>query len=183
MSSLADFLAKYRPAVEEIVHWDDLRLRVTSYLCDETPPLTFVTSVRAIVRNDADVIVVHAPEGLHLLPGGRREPDESLLDTLTREVLEETGWTIERVQPLGIKHYHHLTPEPDGYRYPYPDFLQLIYHARAGQYLPQAREIDGYEIETKLMPMAEALRLPLVDSDRLWLRVALAEGAARPDLA
>jgi 8-oxo-dGTP pyrophosphatase MutT (NUDIX family) len=181
MSPLADFLAKYRPEVEEIVHWDDLRLQVTSYLCSEVPPLAFVTSVRAIVLNDADVIVVRAPEGMHLLPGGRREPGEALVDTLTREVLEETGWTLGQIQLLGIKHYHHLTPEPAGYRYPYPDFLQLVYRARAGRYLPDAREIDGYEIETKLMPMADALRLPLVASDHLWLRRALADGAERPD--
>jgi 8-oxo-dGTP diphosphatase len=174
MSALADFLARYRPQAEEIVPWDDLRLRVTSYLCGEPPPLELVTSVRAIVLNDASVIVVRAPEGMHLLPGGRREPGEALVDTLTREVLEETGWTIGQIQLIGVKHYHHLTPEPAGYPYPYPDFLQLIYHAAAVQYLPEAREIDGYEIETKLMPIAEALRLPLVASDHLWVRAAAA---------
>jgi len=173
MSSLADFLAKYGPEAEEIVHWDDLRLRVTSYVCDETPPLAFVTSVRALVLNDTSVILVHAPDGTHILPGGRREPDEALLDTLTREVLEETGWTIGQLQLLGVKHYHHLTPKPPGYRYPYPDFLQLVYRAWAQHYLPDAREIDGYEIETKFISIAEALRLPLAPSDHMWLRVAL----------
>jgi 8-oxo-dGTP pyrophosphatase MutT (NUDIX family) len=174
MSSLADFLSNYQPQVEELVHWDDLRLRVTSYLSGEIPPLELVTSVRAVVLNDSSVIVVRAPEGLHLLPGGRREPGEALVDTLTREVLEETGWTISHIQLIGIKHYHHLTPEPIGYAYPYPDFLQLVYHAVAVQYLPEAREIDGYEIETKLMPIAEALRLPLVASDHLWILRAVA---------
>src|SRR5688500_13642714 len=164
MSLLAGFLAQYRPQAEEIVHWDDLRLRVSSYLCSEIPPLGLVTSVRAIILNDTSVIVVRAPEGMHLLPGGRREPGEALVDTLTREVLEETGWTLSQIHLIGLKHYHHLTPEPTGYRYPYPDFLQLIYRARAGQYLPDAREINGYEIETKLMPIAEALRLPIVPS-------------------
>lgn len=173
MSSLAGFLAKYRPQVEELVLWDDLRLRVTSHLSGELPPLELVTSVRAVVLNGTSVIVVRAPEGLHLLPGGRREPGEALVDTLTREVLEETGWTIGQLRMIGIKHYHHLTPEPAGYRYPYPDFLQLVYHAVAVQYLPEAREVDGYEIETMLMPVAEALRLPLVESDHLWVRTAM----------
>src|SRR6185436_7871185 len=110
MSLLAAFLAKYAPSTQEIVHWDDLRLRVTSYLTTEMPPLAFVTSVRAVVLNGTSVMLVHAPDGTHILPGGRREEGEALIDTLMREVLEETGWTIDQLQMLGIKHYHHLTP-------------------------------------------------------------------------
>lgn len=181
MSPLVAFLAKYQPNTQEIIHWDDLRLRVTSYLCTDLPPLLFVTSVRAIVLNDTSVIIVRAPDGTHLLPGGRREPGEALIETLTREVLEETGWTIDQLQLLGVKHYHHLTPKPTDYRYPYPDFLQIIYRAKAQHYLPDAREIDGYEIETKFIPAAEALRLPLAPSDHMWLRTALVESADRSD--
>jgi 8-oxo-dGTP diphosphatase len=175
MSLLAAFLAKQAPGVEELVHWDDLRLRVTSYLTTETPPIHFVTSVRAIVLSGSSVILVHAPDGTHILPGGRREEGEALTDTLMREVLEETGWTIDRLQMLGVKHYHHLTPIPPAYRYPYPDFVQIVYRAHAQQFLPEAREVDGYEIETKFIPAAEALRLPLVPSDHMWLRMVLAE--------
>jgi 8-oxo-dGTP pyrophosphatase MutT (NUDIX family) len=179
MSLFTDFLGKYKPEAEEIVHWDDLLLQVTSYLCNETPPLAFVTSVRAIVLNGSSVILVHAPDGTHILPGGRRESGEALIDTLMREVLEETGWTIDQLQLLGVKHYHHLTPIPPDYRYPYPDFLQMIYRARAQHYLPNAREIDGYEIETKFIPTAEAVQLPLAPSDHMWLRTALADDRAQ----
>lgn len=175
MSLLAAFLAQRVPTIEEMVHWDDLRLRVTSYLTTETPPLAFVTSVRALVLYESSVILVHAPDGTHILPGGRREEGEALTDTLMREVLEETGWTIDQLQMLGIKHYHHLTPMPPEYRYPYPDFVQIVYRARAQQYLPEAREIDGYELETKFIPTADALRLPLMPSDHMWLRAVLGE--------
>ena len=34
--------------------------------------------------------------------------------------------------------------------------------------------IDGYELETKFIPVAEALRLPLTPSDQMWLRTVLA---------
>ena len=175
MSPLEAFLAKYLLGTEEIVHWDDLRLHVNSYLAADHPPIEFVTSVRAIVLNDSSVMLVRAPDGTHILPGGRREPGEALIDTLMREVLEETGWTIDQLQLLGVKHYHHLTPMPLDYRYPYPDFLQIIYRAHAQQYLPEAREIDGYEIETKFILAAEALRLPLMPSDHMWLRAVLVE--------
>jgi 8-oxo-dGTP diphosphatase len=175
MSLLAAFLDKHAPAMEEMVYWDDLRLRVTSYLTAETPPLHFVTSVRAIVLNGPAVILVHAPDGTHILPGGRREEGEALTDTLMREVLEETGWTIDRLQMLGVKHYHHLTPMPLEYRYPYPDFLQIVYRAHAQQFFPEAREVDGYELETKFIPADQALRLPLMPSDHMWLRAVLRE--------
>src|SRR5215212_10427906 len=175
MSLLAAFLSRYAPSTEELIHWDDLRLRVTSYLTADFPPLAFVTSVRAIVLHESSVILVHAPDGTHILPGGRREPGEALTDTLMREVLEETGWTIEQLQLIGVKHFHHLTPMPQDYRYPYPDFLQMIYRAKAQQHLPEAREIDGYELETKFIPVEEALRLPLTPSDQMWLRTVLAE--------
>ncbi len=177
MSLLAVFLAKYPPSMEELVHWDDLRLRVTSYLATEFPPLAFVTSVRAIVLHGSSVILVRAPDGTHILPGDRREEGEALTDTLMREVLEETGWTIDQLRLLGVKHYHHLTPMPLDYRYPYPDFLQIVYRAWAQQYFPAAREIDGYEIETKFISTTAALRLPLVPSDHMWLRTVLAENA------
>src|SRR5262245_48367692 len=119
MTPLTAFLALHRPETEELVYWDALRLRVTSYRCAELPPLALITSVRAVVLHEASVMVVRAPEGIHILPGGRREPDESLLDTLAREVLEETGWTLEAPRLLGFKHFHHLTPMPPEYRYPY----------------------------------------------------------------
>ena len=39
--------------------------------------------------------------------------------------------------------------------------------------------IDGYELETKFIPIAEALRLPLTPSDQMWLRTVLTEEADR----
>jgi 8-oxo-dGTP pyrophosphatase MutT (NUDIX family) len=176
MLPLAAFLAQYQPGAEEIIHWDDMRLRVTSYLCVELPPIELITSVRSVILKDSSVMVVRDPDGTHILPGGRREPDEALLDTLMREVLEETGWTIDGLQLLGIKHFHHLTAMPDQYRYPYPDFLQVVYSARARDHLPEAQEIDGYEIESKFMSIEEALQLALAPNNRMWLRAALGLG-------
>jgi 8-oxo-dGTP pyrophosphatase MutT (NUDIX family) len=40
------------------------------------------------------------------LVGGHLEPGESILETLAREILEETGWTLSRiVANLGEMHY------------------------------------------------------------------------------
>ena len=67
----------------------------------------------------------------HILPGGRREGDETLEETAHREVAEETGWMIRNLKPFAFAHFKHITPKLKDYPYPYPDFFWLIYTARA----------------------------------------------------
>ena len=57
------------------------------------------------------------------MPGGQREPGETLEEALRREVREESGWLIDSVSILGFIHLEHLGPKPSGYRYPSPHFL------------------------------------------------------------
>ncbi|MDQ5853501.1 MAG: NUDIX domain-containing protein [Chloroflexota bacterium] len=96
---------------DEQVEWPPLQLRVHTYLTTTLPPLGLVTSVRALVRQDDRILVVRDPSCVHILPGGRREPAEPLLQTLEREVLEETGWMLRDIRPLGLVHFHHLTSQ------------------------------------------------------------------------
>ena len=88
-------------------------------------------------------------------------------------MLEATGWAIDPPRLLGVKHFHHLTPEPSGYPYPYPDFFQVVYAAQARRFDPDGRETDGYELGAKFQPIAEVQRLPLLPSERVFLSAAL----------
>lgn len=139
----------------------------------KSPPDDFITSVRAVILNDERVLVVRDPESVHILPGGRRERGESLKQTLRREVVEETGWEIHDIRRLGIKHFHHLTPKPVGYLYPYPDFFQVIYRARPKCYRASARQKNGYELDATLVLCSVVQHLPLLASERLFLQAAL----------
>ena len=172
--NLETFIQQYIPIAEETARWENgtINLRITNYLSDALPPLNFVTSVRAIVLKDENVLVVRTLSGLHIEPGGRREAGETLLQTLQREVLEEAGWTIEHVQLLGFKHLHHLTPVPQGYSYVSPDFCQLIYAARAHSYRPEAVRTDDIEIETFFYPIAEVQTLHLKPAEIVYLETA-----------
>ena len=127
-ADLAGFLASRTPLTQETVTWGGglLPLRVTSYVGDQRPPLEHVTSVRAVIFRNDTVLVVRNPNGAHIVPGGRRERNETLEETLRREVLEETGWTIGEASMLGFTHFHHLSPELSDYQFIYPDILQLI---------------------------------------------------------
>ena len=141
-------------------------------LSDALPPLNYVTSVRAIVLQEENVLVVRDHQGLHIEPGGRREAGETLLQTLEREILEETGWTIEQVHLLGFKHLHHLTPVPEGYSYIAPDFFQIIYSARAHIYKAASLRTDDIEIEAFFYPIAEVQALNLKPAELLYLQAA-----------
>lgn len=173
MDALAAFLARYQPHSEEVAVWGPHQFQVASYLCVDMPPDALIISVRAIVCDGRRLLVVRDPDSIHIMPGGRREPGETLEQTLRREVLEETGWQIDSPSLLGFKHFHHLTPKPPGYPYPYPDFLQLIYRARPKQYVAGARHIDSYELAAMLVPLNQKDALPLSASERIFLAAAV----------
>jgi 8-oxo-dGTP pyrophosphatase MutT (NUDIX family) len=138
------------------------------------PPDELITSVRAVVLVGAQVLVVHDPHALHTLPGGRREPGETLLATLRREVLEETGWELGELVLLGFRHLRHLTRRPPAYRYPYPSFCHVVYAAPGLRCRPEARKADDYVQGASLVSLAEATALPLPAGQRPFLAAAWA---------
>ena len=60
-------------------------------------------SARCIIQNSNDEICLlySRARDYFAIPGGGIEPDESLLEALSREILEETGYTIKNPKPLG----------------------------------------------------------------------------------
>ena len=177
MDELEAYLAQHTAAAREADVWGTpaapLRLEVVTYLTRRPAPLAWVTSVRAVVLREAQVLLVRDPERAHILPGGRREANETLEQTLRREVLEETGWEIAPPRLLGVRHCHHLSPRPAGYAYPYPDFLQVIYAAEAALHVPAARHVDDYELSAEFVPITPALRAALLLSEQALLAGAL----------
>ena len=174
---IASFLQELKPAVEESAVWRDgqMFLSIRTYLGSKSPPLEYVTSVRCVLLHKEAVLVVHSTDGTyHILPGGRREDNESVKETLRREVLEEAGWTIKGESLLGFMHFHHLSPKPEGYTYPYPDFFQLVFRAQAETHLPHRRELGEWEQDSAFHPYAKLAELDLSPSNRLFLNAALA---------
>lgn len=166
--SLKEFLFGRTPLVEERQDWrgggiELLQTRATySLACSDSPPSGLVTSVRALLTRGSQILVVRDPEGEHILPGGRVDEGEGLLEALERELLEETGWRVRGVPVLiGLFHFHIHSPRPAGYGYPYPDFLQLVYKAEAGRHIPEAMEDDGYELGAAFRTLAAVQRQTL----------------------
>ncbi len=120
-----------QPIGTEEQDWGQHRLRLNAYAGALEVPEALVTSVRGVVVRHAQVLLMKAPDGYHIMPGGRREAGEDYVGTVRREVREESGWMVDVGERLGVLHFHHLTPRPAGHSYPYPDFLQLVYACAA----------------------------------------------------
>ena len=168
--ALAAVLAESTAVAEHETSWMDgaMPLRITAYMGAEHTerlPLEIISSIRCIVRVNAKYVFCENKTSRHPWPGGRRNPGESFADTASREVHEETGWLLkpETMRQLGWLHLRHLGPEPEANEGPYPDFLQLVFTAeadhRAGN-LPENADWtdpDGYELESRLVPLDEAI--------------------------
>lgn len=178
---LAAFLQRHTPVTQESALWGDgtVPLILTSYLGQELPPLAYITSVRAVMLQNDKVMVIRDPGGHHIRPGGRREANESLLETLHRELQEETGWSLSHITQIGFIHFHHLAPHRPEWPPLYPDFVQIIYTGQAEAYHLEAREQDGYELEATFRPRAELANLNLSHSDLVFLDAAW-HAQARP---
>jgi ADP-ribose pyrophosphatase YjhB (NUDIX family) len=179
-SDLGRFLAGYAPDDVQMVEWgaegNPGPLRVAGYLSRELPPLPYVTSVRAVVSRGDLVLVMRNRDGVHILPGGQREPGETLVQTLEREVLEEAGWTIDVRGRIGFLHFRHLGPRPPGPARGvpalYPDFAQVEFLAEALASRPGARMPGDHELESSFKTIAEALELGSGLARRLFLEEA-----------
>ncbi len=166
MTDAAIFLLPHTPVASGDEVWGSPEfpqpLRLTWYRTDDAPPLALVTSVRAIVFRGDEVLVVREPSGQpYIIPGGRCERGESLEGTVRREVLEEVGWALDPLTPLGFVHLRNLGPRPPDHPYPYPDAFQLVYAAEAATYHPEALIFDEWVASSAFMPVAAARQLPL----------------------
>lgn len=161
---LAGLLAGHRPAATGETSWlgGAMPLRVSAYTTTADLPAELVTSVRCVVRVGELVVLCENVDGVHPLPGGRRNPGESYVDTAVREAHEETGWLLDRdsVRPLGWLHLEHLAARRPDYPYPHPDLLQVVFQGTAterdgGPDAPWT-DTDGHEQRSSLVSVAEA---------------------------
>ena len=94
----------------------------------------------------------------YALPGGHIEPHEGLVESVIREVKEETGLTIKDPQLVGMKHWY--TKEDERY---------LVFLYRASDYVGDIHSTDEGEI--KWIPRKELPKLDLAYDMLNLLRV------------
>ncbi|MEM7332110.1 MAG: NUDIX domain-containing protein [Chloroflexota bacterium] len=174
MNSLANFFITHTPLMPEIAYWGTMKLKISNYITPVIPPAEFISSVRCVLFKEDKIMVIQNPNGEnHVMPGGRCEPGETLEETGRREILEEVGWHMGPLKVIGTRRFHHLTPKPNGYKYPYPDFLQLIYTAEATLFSVEGKQFDRYVASAEFYPITAVSKIDLSPGERLFFNTAL----------
>lgn len=173
--TLSEFLGRLTPIAREDVTWfgGAMKLRLQAFITTELPPLEYVTSVRAVLLSAQGCAVLSNVDGRHVLPGGRRDGDEPIEQTLRRELMEEAGCTLTTISALGVLHFRHLTPKPADYRYPYPDFMHIVFAARGTPMSDFAGDPEGYEQAVAFLSPAELEQVELPAYQRALLAAAV----------
>ena len=149
----------FRPRFEAYAN-ADLRF------CLGTPPEEQVARLHAVALDpDGLVVVCRSVEEWRFLPGGRREPGETLAELCRRELREEAGCTVLG-DPSPVFAYQRATsrnPEPYRAHFTHPVSAWAYVVARVEVTGPPTNPVDGETV-------VEVLRQP-VDDAAEWLRV------------
>ena len=106
----------------------------------------FVPGVRAIILNKANEVLLQRRTDMKLwgLPAGATELNESALDSLKREIAEETSLTVLEAEPMAL-----YSGANQKIIYPNGDEIQcfaLAFIVRKWEGVPQADGAEGSEV-------------------------------------
>jgi len=180
---LSPFLQRYPAFDSWQEEWDGVPLEFRVCLSEELPQPAFVGSVRAIVIRGNQVLLFHSNLPI-LSVGGRCEPEESIQQTLLREVAEETGWTVTPLVVIGFIHARHLDSQRPAWNRPAPDFIDPLWLVSADFYDAAMLETNALASEFVAIDELEALGVDTIN--RTFLREGLrkieASNMSHPEL-
>ena len=101
------------------------------------------TAVRGIIERDGKYLVIHSKYGDYKFPGGGSKEGESHIETLAREVAEETGYRLLSDSPEAAFHVKELRKgDPEDKM----DMDSYYYYCQVEE-MPGQRNLDDYEQE------------------------------------
>ena len=156
------------PVATGNVVWGITPLVLSCFLTDKQPPLELIVSVRAVLTGQDGMVFVFEDQGLHVLPGGRREKSEPVLEALIREISEEVGCAIVgEPRRLGFFELRNDGPRPEGHPYPYPRNYHVVFKATAG---PVTRApVDPNVHDGRFVSRDQALAMDTPWAERVFL--------------
>lgn len=167
---LQAFLGRYPSFGSWREEWLGVPLEFRACLSDELPPRAFVGSARAIVLRGDKVLLIQSSVPI-LSVGGRCQPEETVEQTLLREVAEETGWKVSPVAVIGFIHCRHLDEQRPDWERPAPDFIDPLFAVLAQTFDERLREPTAPHCE--FVSINEVESLGVEEINRKFLRQAL----------
>ncbi|WP_051970625.1 NUDIX hydrolase [Kitasatospora azatica] len=158
---------------------------IDAQFATELPPDELITNIHLIgFTPDQRVVLCRDARNHWFLPGGTREPAESVLDCLARELREEAGARLLG-EPVWVGAHRAVTDRPTPYRpwQPHPVKAWLWGWAEVTVDSAPTNPEDGEEVvEVRAMTVAEACKL-LVNGREAWwgelVRLAAEQRGAR----
>ena len=159
------------PVATGNVVWGVTPLVLSCFLTDKQPPLELIVSARAVLAGPGGRVFVFDDNGPHVLPGGRRNGGEPVLEALRREILEEVGCSIVGdPEPLGFFELRNEEPKPAGYAYPYPRNFHVVFSATAG---PVTRApVDPNVRDGRFVTLEALPRIAIPWAERVFLEAS-----------
>ncbi len=122
-----------------------------------SPPASLISNVNMVPKVGEQWLIILDENGNWDIPGGTLEPGETYMDTIHREMKEETGSRIRTFQLFSVLHYFSEAPEPYRPYLPHPEFYRVIGVGDI-EIIGQPADPDGNVVSVDLVSIAEATR-------------------------
>ena len=134
--------------------WGELDVQFTV----EEPPDELISNVHVVARTDGGIVVCGNDLGWRFLPGGTREPGETIEDLVHRELVEEAGARVtSKLTWLGGHRALHRRPAPYRPHLPHPVSFWANVVADVVLEGPPTNPDDGEQVtEVLVLPPEEA---------------------------
>jgi 8-oxo-dGTP diphosphatase len=143
--------------------WD--YAQITPRFSTVAPPENLVSNVHVVSFVGDRIVLCRDARDIWFLPGGTREPGESIHDCVVRELAEEAGARLTgELHWLGAHRGISGAPGPHRPHLPYPEMAWLWCYADVEITGPPGNPADGEQVlEVGVLDPAEAIRRSATD--------------------